>query len=774
MATRTPISFALALVLALPLASNAAGAAVSQAAAPMTLYLATTVNGTERGLQTFTLRAGKLYASPGTLRKLRIRSRAAGAVPLSSLPGLRARFDSGLQTLALTAPLALLDLPVTHVNTDRAPGPASQAQVSPGALLNYSLYGSESNASRQLSGFFDARAFGRWGTLDSTELLATAGNRHATRLDTSWQRSWPDKMLTLRVGDTLTSPIAGWSRQTHIGGVQIGTDFSTQPYFVTTPLPEFFGQSALPSTVQLFVDGVRRYSGKLPAGPYSVTTQPGISGAGQAQLVVTDALGQATALSYALYATPQLLRPGLTDWSAAAGFVREGYGLESFDYASTPAASASWRRGITPGLTLSAHGEATAGLVNAGGGGDWLVGKQGGVFSWSAAASRWRGLTGTQVGVGYSYTDGPFDFGGSVLKASAGYRDVASLYGSPMATLTASAHVGFSAREIGNVGVSFTALQEPGLSTRYASLSWRRTLGRHFEIEAFANRDLRDSRDSSIFAALDWHFGQRTSGSVGYQRAGGAGYAVANAQQGVPSQGGWGWRAQAQDGGITHAGQGEVDYQSRFGYFDAGAWGFDGATTAYAGAQGSIVLMDHHVFAARQVGAGFAVVSTSGIADVPVLLQNNPEGKTGRDGLLLLPILAPYQANEIGIDPLALPAGVRIGKVKQDAVPEARAGVIVPFDIARIHAATVTLTIVGKAVPVGSVVKVKGASAYVGYSGEMYLDTLAIGENTLDVTLPNGTACTARVDYPAHTPGIPHLLADCARGGETTTRGAQP
>ena len=51
------------------------------------------------------------------------------------------------------------------------------------------------------------------------------------------------------------------------------------------------------------------------------------------------------------------------------------------------------------------------------------------------------------------------------------------------------------------------------------------------------------------------------------------------------------------------------------------------------GAAGALVLMDGHVEAARQVGNGFALVSTGGVANIPVLHENRQIGVTGRQRL---------------------------------------------------------------------------------------------------------------------------------------------
>ena len=110
-----------------------------------------------------------------------------------------------------------------------------------------------------------------------------------------------------------------------------------------TPTPSFLGQAVVPSTVELYVDGLRQYSGQVPVGPFQLAAQPGISGTGNAQVVVTDAFGRMQTLDFSFYGTQQLLAKGLSDWSVGVGHLRRDFGERSFAYDDRTVASASWR-----------------------------------------------------------------------------------------------------------------------------------------------------------------------------------------------------------------------------------------------------------------------------------------------------------------------------------------------------------------------------------------------------------------------------------------------
>ncbi|WP_227514345.1 fimbria/pilus outer membrane usher protein [Psychrobacter urativorans] len=349
------------------------------------LYLDVILNGASAGLVHFYFRDEKLLASATILKQLGfiVPPNSTEPIALNSLPDLKIYYDVRRQTLKLIAPLSMLNLDATVLNTRTNKRP--QPSASPGMLLNYNLYGTQTqNSAKSLSAYSELRVFNNLGVLSSTSL--TTANRPAdsdknssdwnsrtVRLDTSWSKSFPDKLITVRAGDILTGALS-WTRSTRLGGLQIGTNFDLQPYRSTTPLPTFFGSATLPSAVELYVNGLKQYSGNVPAGPFELNTAPSFSGAGTAQLVVTDALGQSTTLNFSLYDAHRLLQPGLADWSLEIGAVRENYGNESFGYGRNIAASGTWRYGLSNRFSAETHAEVTNGLSNVGVGGTWLLG----------------------------------------------------------------------------------------------------------------------------------------------------------------------------------------------------------------------------------------------------------------------------------------------------------------------------------------------------------------------------------------------------------------
>lgn len=732
------------------------------------LYLDVTLNGANIGLTHFTYHKEQLWANPEVLKQLGfvLPTNSTDQIALNDLSDVKVDYNDRQQTVEIIAPLSMLNLGTTVVNTRNSKRPKPTA--SPGLLLNYNLYGTQTEGdTANLSAYTELRAFNSLGVLSSTAL--TTSNRHndsdgwdndTVRLDTNWSKSFPDKLLTVSAGDILTGSLS-WSRSTRLGGLQFGSNFDLQPYMTTTPLPSFFGSATLPSEVELYINGLKQYSGDVPAGPFEINTAPSFSGVGNAQLVLKDALGQNTTLNFSLYDAQRLLQPGLSDWSAELGFVRENYGIKSFDYGNDIAAFGTWRYGVNNRFTAETHAEATDGLSNAGVGGTWLLGDAGGVLSASLAGSKNGGASGSQYSAGYSWNNNRFNVGINAKGTHGEYRDVATKYGNAPARRSEQFSTGYNSQSFGSFGLSYNQVSYEEDTTKFASAYWSKSFGRNLSLNLNVNQDINDSDNNSVFLGASFSLDRDIYVNSSVQNTKNRNAFAIDVARSTPSVGGIGWRAQAQhntgDNSSTN-GLAELNYLSPYGEVRAGVSSNNDNYSTYASGIGSLVMMGGGLFPSRQINNSFAVVSTDSIADVPVLLQNNPIGTTNKRGLLLVTPLNAYQANKVAIDPMDLPADLHIEEVSVEATPTDRAGTLVAFNITPARSASVILIDSDRQpIPLGSEVKLshkKGApSAVVGFDGEVYLEALE-EQNVLEVVTPDGT-CTASFDYHKQGDDIP-------------------
>ncbi|WP_371181545.1 fimbria/pilus outer membrane usher protein [Xanthomonas sacchari] len=734
-----------------------------QAAAPAqeTLYLEVTLNQTRQpGLFQFQRDGEQLRASAATLRQLGLRvdgSDASAAIALGDLDGVRFRYDANLQTLEIDAPVALLDVATTRIDA-RGGVPSLPATSSPGALLDYDLYASRQGGASNLTASGELRAFGLGPGLLRQSFVGRLYREpqrdwraQAIRLDTQWQWSLPERMTSVVLGDTFSSSTS-WSRTVRLGGVRVGSDFGLQPYRAITPLPEFLGEVAVPSSVDLYVNGIRQYGAQLPAGPFQLSAAPGVDGAGNAQVVITDAYGRTRSLAFPFYATQDLLASGLTDWSLALGRVREEYGVADFAYAGDTVGSASWRHGLSPRFTAEAHAEAGAGVRNAGVGGLWLL-PRAGVFGASLAHGGAAGQHGLQYALSYRWNNGRFNLAMDTQRAQAGYRDVAARYGAAPPRVSERALFGSTWNGVGNIALSYVRLAYPDSGDqRYASLFWTRTLPRQSSLNLSINQNLDQASDRSVYLGWSIALDGRRQAGVAMQRIGARTSATADLSQAAAADGGSGWRLQARGGQDGGGGLAEASWRSDSARYAGGIASAGGQTYGYAEASGGLAWIGGGWFRGRDLDQAFALVSTGGVADVPVLLENRPIGRTDARGFLLVTPLLAWQHNRLSIDPMRLPPELRPEQVDQIVVPRDRAGVVVAFPIRRSDGVLVQLhDAADLPLPVGSRVRGAGVDTVVGYDGQAYVEGLAPGRNDLEVDM-QGRHCRLRIERPTQAP----------------------
>ncbi|WP_254922599.1 hypothetical protein [Ralstonia solanacearum] len=337
------------------------------------LYLEAVINGTPtRTIARFRLHDGRLSATAGELRAVGIRTDdlrpdANGQIALDGVAGLRYTYEVRAQQVRLVLDDARRVPDVLTAHTRPRVPPTSGT----GLVLNYDAYlqpTTPGGGGASLGVFSEQRVFHPGGVFSNSGVaLAARGADRYTRLETSWAHSDPERLTTLRLGDTVTASL-GWSRAVRLGGMQWQRNFDLRPDLVTYPLPLLSASAAVPTAVDLYVNNVRQFSGQVGGGPFVLNTTPAITGAGQAVIVVKDALGRDVVTSVPLYIDTGLLAAGLSDYAVEAGFLRNQYGMRSFDYARSPALSASLRHGLSGSLTLESHAEAARGLANLGAG----------------------------------------------------------------------------------------------------------------------------------------------------------------------------------------------------------------------------------------------------------------------------------------------------------------------------------------------------------------------------------------------------------------------
>ena len=541
--------------------------------APVGLALDVTLNGQATGLiaRFATVGGGRLAITREELAAIgfdpaKLPDGALAPIALDAL-GVTYRYDEAGQSIAMTAPAALLR--TVRISTRPAAPSVPLAAREVGAVLNYTLLGAgslggdgKSAALSSAAAQIDARVFGGFG-LFTGSLIATAptsGRANVVRLDTSWTLEDPDRLLALRAGDLIGGGLS-WTRPIRLGGIQFARSFALRPDLVTMPVPTLRGTAQAPSTLDLFVGGMRTLSSAIPAGPFEVDPQPGAVGGGVAQVVVRDVLGRETRLDLPFYASDALLARGLMDYSVELGFARRSFGLRSSDYDPRLAASGTIRFGLTDSVTLQGHTEATGRLLNVGAGGVVTLGQLA-VASVAVAGSTGPAGQGANVDIGIESRRGRFAARLRSVRTFGRYEDLAAIsaymgwqndaFATAFRPPTAidQAQLSGSLWSPGStLSLSYARVRRDGEDARLATVAISQTFSRA-TVSLRGWQDFTGDGERGVTMGFTWALGPRLFSSSEISAAGAGGLAGVTelSSAGPVSPGEFGWRARLAEG----------------------------------------------------------------------------------------------------------------------------------------------------------------------------------------------------------------------------------
>lgn len=636
---------------------------------------------------------GRLVATVAQLRLWRIRLDETRIVsfqgdayfPFDAIPGAKVALDRSQLVLTLTVPAAQMDpFEVAAPERDR-PAPAAGT----GAFLDYDLLVTAgSGIDSRLDGLAELGVFHRAGVLTSgLQASDLAAEASVTRLDTTFTRDLPDRRETLRLGDSLTNSGA-FAQPVRFGGVQWGSNFATDPSFVTFPTPAIGGLADQDSVVDVFVNNLRQATGQVPAGPFRIDNVPVVTGAGEVQLVVRDLLGRERIVTQSYYVSSRLLREGLHDYSYELGFERQRYGERSFAYGD-PLLAATHRYGFTELLTGEAHADAQPGAVSGAVGGSLRAGTWG-VFSGGLGASLDETAPGGLGQLAYEYQASRFSFGAQTRYTTADFTQAGD--GGHAARRVDQVNLGLDFRDFGRLGLL-------GLNQDRRERETTRSLSATYSLQAGPGSILlrgaqfiEPDTDWVVTATYALPLGTTRSASVEVERSQNGQRARAQYRQGRGATDlGLDYRLAAETGDEARSVDARFSYQSVYGAADLDLEHYDGDDNLRAGVSGSVGLVDGVVRPSRRLGRAFGIVATPGFPDVRVYVDNREVGRTDNAGYLMLPALRPYEANRVRLEIEDLPLDARIDSAEAVAVPYERAGIAVGFGLRRERQATARL-----------------------------------------------------------------------------------
>jgi outer membrane usher protein len=700
---------------------------------------------------------GELYADGEDLKRWRLRlpqelplkHKDGLFYRLKAIAGLAYVLDEGHATVSVTAPAE--DFMATSVDDSKKQRPRA-TRPPLGGFLNYDLLAERAAGQSHNSGLFELGAFNGFGVGVGSFVLNEGEATRLTRLETTWTTDLPDRLTSVRFGDSI-SQAGMWGRSVRFGGIQYGTNFAVQPGLVTLPLQSVGGLAALPSTVDVYVNNNLASRTEVAPGPFSIANVPVVTGQGDVRVVVRDLLGREQVITQPFYASASLLSAGLHDFSYELGFLREDFGVTSGDYGSGFLAT-THRLGITERFTGEMHAELQADRQTAGMGSALLL-QSFGILSDSIAFSHGPSGAGGLLSAGLERQAGALSFGIHTQMASEHFTQLGLDPRKPAPRRLTSVNIGLAVPGLGSMGLAYVFLDNrDGQPNELASATYNIQLSEFGFLSVDVSRSLHQAGGTTIGANWTLPLGQRTASSVEATRQRGTSEVFAEVQQGLPSGPGFGYLVQQGNQGTRNI---TLSAQTASGTYSVTEAASHGENGIRAGASGGVALLDG-VHLSRRITDSFGVVEIPDFPNVRIYADNQLMGRTDDNGEVLLPRLRAYEKNEISMEQADLPLDAKVGSLSMDAVPYFRSGTVVRFPITRAHDALLSITLDdGTPLPAGALVRIAGQDEDfpVGHDGVVYLTGLA-ANNRLRATWRE-QSCELTVPFPAKSEPLPDL-----------------
>lgn len=734
--------------------------------------------------------SGKLLASKEDLEKWQVNlpnnlsSFLYRGKPYYFLDDLRAKYTVDHKNMAVN-----INLPGQLFNShdiDFDEGSFLTPTRSPlGGFLNYDMMAQKADGnsgSTLLSGLFSAHVFNNFGLIASDFVVqrnsSTNGSSNnvnnnvdvnnsdynkTVRLNSAWTVDDPSKMRSFIAGDSFSNT-GMCGKSVDFGGIHWGTNFATQPHFITYPLPSTSGVATLPSAVDLYVNNALTSKKDVAAGPFDINAIPVVTGGGTLRVVTTDLLGRQQVISMPYYVSGSILKPGLHDYSFDAGFVRENYAVKSNDYGKFMVAAKD-RVGLTDRLTSEWRVEAmSASQQTVGVGGSYLWSDIGVFDAATAVSNSTDRHFGELASLGFSrQTYGGISYGINGQLASAQFRQIGLQDDQLSPSFEGRVFVGIPMRKQGSLGLSYIQQNNRGSDTsdsHLASISYSRSLGKKWSLYVSTLANLKGESNKACFITLSRSFGERTFGNLSADLQKDNNQGGVQLTRSLPAGTGWGYDLNLQQGQVENY-QATLRGQNGMGTYAATAAQQDGQRGYRLEANGAVAAAGGRPYLSRTINDSFAIVQVPGYKNVRVYSRNQVIGRTDGHGNVFVPDLLSYDNNPIRIEPNDLPLTARIDATEMNAIPYKKSGLVMKFPVEPYYGAMLRLIKPsGEAIPSGATITAlenkHHESFPVAENGMAYVTGLHPGVNHLHADWDN-ESCQFVINYRETKEALPQL-----------------
>lgn len=583
----------------------------------------------------------------------------------------------------------------TAIDLSRRPAPIALTPARNSLILSYRLSARSAKHARTVTSLeHDLNV--RLGSilLRQAGRLESSGHARGYRRQGS-QLVWDHQPAAARVvaGDVVSS--AGAFGGTITGaGLLVSKLYDMAPELVTQPTANLRATAALPSEVEVSVDGSTLYRTTVGPGPITLSNLLLYGGMQNIRVTVTDASGRREVMEQPFFFTDSVLAQGLHDYRYFIGRRSELVFGNRWRYREN--AWQGWHRyGLTDALTVSAGGEGSPEFAN-GGAGLTLRSDRLGLLSMDLLASHDRARAGTRRGWAGRYTY--VATGGSLVvgrrQFEDGFRSFLTSGSQPF--LRQQDQLALSTR-LGRatLGAELLRTRDAHETRTTAALRLSGNLSARTmltaEVQASRVDDRRDwAAYLSLRIALD---GGQWVGSSARTGPASRGLDLETGRQ-VPQGEGFGYRVgvtgnrfPGESSSYTFA---TASWNLRpvgLEFFGTSALGGGDAGYAEAAVNGALVGVDGYWGVTRQVNDAFVLARLGAAqAGVEISLNNQVQGKTDAKGELFIPQVGAFGRQDLSLNDRQLGMEYTLPERRRTIVPAYRSGTVVDFGARRIRA----------------------------------------------------------------------------------------
>lgn len=702
----------------------------------------------------------QLYAECSVLKQLKVKVELmsrSGRKPefcLLTAAGIKSELDSSLQAVKIELPGNYFEAQSLSESPLLMPDKASL-----GGFVNYDLYFEDAQGSREYSALSEIGLFRDYWLLDHAMLARHVeggeGKRsEMLRLNSTFSIDFPQNYTRLVLGDS-TTVMNPFMNSLRFGGLSFGTSYTERPDFIYWNAPTLRGSAALPSKVDLLLNGVSIYQQQVTPGDYVLQTGASIQQGGDAQVVVEDVLGNRTVQTFPLMINNRLLLPELNEYNISLGKLRYNYNIENDDYREF-FSNLYFRRGVSHATTLGFNVAYSEEVRNLGLMWTQSAGKIA-VLDMYAAGSRSAQEDGYSAGTALTRSWRKVSAGASIAYAShdyriLGYQDSLSV---PKYDILAYLNV-YDVPRVGSVNANYVQreyyddAEGYSVDSKMLNLGISRSFSSSLTLGLSYFNDFAPEGDQGVYFSLNYNFDSSRSlyashSTEDFSR-------LQFVQNNVAETGlDYTLGAYQREGDVTYQAYGA--YGTRFGDLTAQylqSPDYDSSMLSYRGA---LVVLGKKAALTRYVDNAFALVQVGDYADVDIYRSLSPMGATRKDGSFFVHNIVPYVTYDISFNQDQLMIDDKIDYSSKRIIALDKRGYALNFPVYQ------TRLIVARLLDEQGQILARASEVYLNKSkseffpvdgeGKVYLYGLKPDVYAVTVKTAGGKSCSAVLTVPA-------------------------